>query len=471
MSPLPRWTRWLGLLALPACAEPPPPPSVLVVVMDTVRADALGAYGNPRAISPQFDAVAKAGVLFTDVTAPGTWTWPCHAALFTGEPPWVSGAHNALAKDGMELDQWLHVSPMRTDLVTLADRFNAAGYRTAAYVSNALLAANRGLTRGFQETRVFEADAEVTAAAVARFAETGSPHLVFVNYMRAHSPYNLVPATWTLPHQAALEGEGVPEWARPYLDFPPGLSLMEHDTEGLTGLERYARGELKIPPEGLQLLRDLYEGEVMQVDYEVHNLIAAWIELHPTGVVVLTSDHGESFGEHGLMGHGTQPYPELTHVPLAIAAPGRLEGGQRYEGPVQLQDLYGTILQLAGLEAPGWTLVDALVGTPREGPILSALWARSRLSETVGGRAAESWRLIREGSWAALVGSGGSRELYDLSADPGMRTDLAAQRPDELRALAERAVRLIPMSDAADVGMPLSAEDAAKLQELGYVGP
>ena len=89
----------LALLTL-ACTRPPPPPSILVVVLDTVRADALGAYGNPRPLSPQFDAASRAGVLFTDATAPSAWTWPSHAALFTGEPPWVSGAHAAAADEG-----------------------------------------------------------------------------------------------------------------------------------------------------------------------------------------------------------------------------------------------------------------------------------------------------------------------------------------------------------------------------------
>ena len=113
--------RLLALLLLVGCTSKPAPPDVLLIIMDTVRADRLHTYGHSRPTSRQLDAIADVGVVFTDVTADGTWTWPGHASLFTGEPPWVHGAHwstdpAAAGQVNQETGYW-EVSPMREDLL------------------------------------------------------------------------------------------------------------------------------------------------------------------------------------------------------------------------------------------------------------------------------------------------------------------------------------------------------------------
>jgi arylsulfatase A-like enzyme len=159
MTGLQRSLAPLGLLAgaallLMACESPEPaPPPVLLVVMDTVRADRTSTYGYARPTTIQLDAVARAGVVFEDVTAPGSWTWPSHASLFTGRPPWEHGAHlvtreqaASLARNAVVEGSEVMVGRMRTDLPTLAERFAEAGYRTRALFSNEWLAADLGLT-------------------------------------------------------------------------------------------------------------------------------------------------------------------------------------------------------------------------------------------------------------------------------------------------------------------------------------
>lgn len=459
----------LAFMMVACSLEKAPPPSILIVVMDTVRADALGAYGNTRQISPQFDAVAQAGALFTDVTAPAAWTWPSHASLFTGEAPWVHGAHTAWRDDGVVLDNWLQVSPMRADLPTLAGRLAEAGYATSAFFSNNLLAPERGLTRDFEHTEYHDADPSVTRA-VARWirGDEPRPQLVFVNYMRAHSPYNLAPASWALPYQETLTPEGAPDWLRPYLNDPFGVSFFQDRSAALSGLERFAKGELAIDDAGLTMLRDLYQGEVMLVDAEVNALMRAWVARYPAGVVIVTSDHGELLGEHALIGHGSYVYSRLTRVPLALAAPGVVAAGTTSAVPVQLQDIYDTVLELAGVEDAPWTLLDALEGKPRPEPILAAEWPRQRYAEVVGGRLSEGWRLMRDGSIAVVAGTGGSLELYDLAADPWMDHNLAPQRREAALALAAEAERLAPI-DLSVGGMALTDEQAEQLRTLGYV--
>lgn len=461
----------LALLTL-ACSRPSPPPSILVVVLDTVRADALGAYGNPRPLSPQFDAVAQAGVLFTDATAPSAWTWPSHASLFTGEPPWVNGAHSAWPGEGMSLAKgWLQVTPMREDLPTLAGRLSEVGYATHAYVANRLLAPELGITRGFEGVAFTDSDEQVTRGALARLAgDEARPQLLFVNYLGAHSPYAVTGAAWSRPYAQQLTPEAAPEWVRPYVTTPPGVSFFEDKEASENGLERYARGDLVIPPDGLAMLRDLYEGEVLGVDMQLNALLKAWTARYPDGVVIVTSDHGDLMGEHGLLGHSSYVYSRLTHVPLVVVAPGRLGAGQRCEVPVQLQDLYGLVLALAGVEQAPWTLLDAIGGTPRPEPILAGEWPRQRYAEEVGGRLGEAWRLMRDGAVAVVSGSGGSLELYDLAADPFMDHDLASERPDQAAALAAEAARLIPLGTGGQ-GIELSAEQAEALRALGYVDP
>lgn len=369
---------WISFLVLAACRPepPPPPPSILVVVLDTIGANSVSAYGNPRPLTPQFDAVADAGVLFTDVTAPSSWTWPSHAALFTGEPPWVSGAHTAAADEGQSLGRgWLRVTPLRTDLPTLAERLEAAGYATSAFVANQLLGEDLGITRGFGRVVVGEQDPAVREGAVRQIqSEEARPQLVFVNFLGAHSPYQANEASWSRPRGEELAGPDAPAWARPYIVQPPGISFFTNEPGSPSGVERYARGELVIDADGRQLLRDLYEGEVLGVDRELNQLIRAWTARYPTGVVVVTADHGELLGEHGLIGHGSLVESRLTHVPLALVAPGRTAAHTRCALPVQLQDLYATILELAGVEDPAWSLMDAIGGAARPGPVLAAEW-------------------------------------------------------------------------------------------------
>ena len=164
--------RWLALVVMTGCTfSVPRKPDVLLVVLEGVRADRLAVHGADRATSNQLKAMADAGVAFHDATSSAGWSWPGHAALFTGQPPWVHGAHWGDPAAAAQPNDTLSVTALRTELPTLAERFREAGYRTVVLGSNPMLDAEYGLTRGFAQVESSDRDDGVVAAAVALLGE------------------------------------------------------------------------------------------------------------------------------------------------------------------------------------------------------------------------------------------------------------------------------------------------------------
>ena len=452
-----------GLVAL-SCSGAEPPPDILLVVIDTVRADRTSTYGYERPTTIQLDAVARAGVVFEDAMAPAPWTWPSHASLFTGEQPWVHGARLAAHP----------LSKMRTDLPTLAEELSDAGYRTVSLVTNGWLRPELGLVRGFEVAQHFEQDSDVVEAAHREIASDDErPLFLFVNLLSAHSPYVEGPGMWAAPDPSSLRPETAPDWLRPYLVVDPlygiDLALRPH-ADGKSGVTAFLSGSLEIPPEGMALLSHLYDAGVRVADYGLGRIVEKWAERYPAGVVAVTSDHGEALSEHGHMHHMALVYRELLHVPLVLAAPGRLPAGLRISAPVAIVDLHPTLLELAlGRESPR-SLLRWIDGTAEARPIVAAAEAVAIMAEHAGGRYEKSWRLYREGDWALVGGSDGGAELYDLASDPGMEHDRAASNPAKLGELSARARAYYKANPAYQTEAAQIPEDMReKLQALGYV--
>lgn len=323
-------------------------PHVLLVILDTVRADRVSSYGYNRPTTVAFDITAKAGVRFENAIAPGAWTYPNHASLFTGVAPWIHGAHERDVQDleESELDQSNKVTPinqMRQDLPTLAERFSAAGYHTVAVTSNSWLAPDLGLTRGFDEVEVYNNDKYTIGSAIRAIENqraSNQPLFLFVNLNIAHSPYYDAPGDWRLGDSDFLSLDNAPTWVRPYLVGLPllGVNLdKDPDGDGITGQMRFLRGDLEILPEDLVKLGVLYDAGVHLADYAYGRILVSWNKLAPKGIVTVASDHGESLGERGFIGHQGVVYPEVLHIPMVIAAPGRLPAGKSISTPVLLQ--------------------------------------------------------------------------------------------------------------------------------------
>lgn len=471
----------LALLTLFAggCSSEQAHPDVLIVVLDTVRADRLAAYGHERSTGLLLEKLAREhGVLFEDVTAPSPWTWPSHASLFTGESPWVHGAHLATHESGANtLEQHgMRVTQIREDLPTLAERFAAAGYRTVGLASNPWLDPELGLMRGFKIARLLENDLEVVEAARAEIAaDPAQPLFLFVNLMAAHMPYYESGAPWLEAHGEKLEPKTAPAWLRPYLMQDAGvrgvnLELHAPGSE-YSGVVDFIRGDLDIPPEGMEFLRDLYDGELARADRLFSDILERWTSVRGDQIVVVTSDHGEYFGEHGMLEHRGTVYTPVLRVPLICVAPGRLPAGQRIKVPVSLQRVYPTLLDLAGIATPPGSLLPLVRGEESEEPIAAAAWPVMAWARQIGGRLERRWQLYREHDTALVWDSSGTIELYDLSQDPSMTQNLIPQQQEQADKLLARArVHFLSSEHIRTAEVPLSPDQRKRLRALGYVG-
>lgn len=424
---------------------------MLIVVLDTVRADHLRAYGYERDTSYQLEAIAQAGALFEDTTVSSTWTLPGHASLFTGEPPWVHGVHHT--PEDLEFP----VGALRPELPTLAERFDAAGYRSVALVTNAL-AITQGLDRGFQVTRSFENDGGTVKAAKALLAEPDDrPLFLVVNLLSPHAPWMVTPEVpWSEAHRSRLaETPGVLAPMVHWHSASPGLDPGLPCAEDLRCDIALAAGELELGSADLALVSDLYDSGLVRLDGALRALVSGWTASR-SGVVAVTSDHGEYLGEHHLLQHRFVTLPEVLHVPMVLVGPG-VPAGVRVSEPVQVADLYGAVLQLAGMEHEGWNLLDALEGRSRPEPIQAAAWPLQREAKKAE-IISQPWRWHREGDEAVAV-----------TGDRVVPVHLAGQSLSEalVADLAERA-RAIPLDEEARAGA-MDPSTQAALEALGYM--
>jgi arylsulfatase len=429
--------RRLAILALlllaPGCGRSAPPDLVLLVV-DTLRADVLGLYGSPRENAPHLAALAREGVVFEDVVAPSSWTKTSMASIFSGVDPSRHGVR------GVE-----HVLP--DGLPTLARALRDAGYRTLGVQTNPWLRSRFGFADGFDEYEFhfFGSADHVNARGLALLDEAGRerPVFLYLHYMDVHAPY---------------------QPARRFFDEPPlivpGHGPMPDDEFD----QRYRRRELRGPAFDARA-RALYEAEVRGVDDALGRLIDA---LRGRGVLdravlVVTSDHGEAFGEHGEVAHGRTFYPEVYAVPLIVRAPGGAHAGARVAARVRSIDLMPTLLAAAGVPLP-----PGVQGAP-----LLPLEAEAEPRVARGAVGLNDQAPDRD--LAAVVADqrlylherrSGRVELYDLGADPGALHDLGPGHPD-----AARLAALAGETGGAATPGRVEIDEASRrqLEALGYL--
>jgi arylsulfatase A-like enzyme len=392
------------------CAGKPSRPGIVLILIDTLRADHLGAYGYSRATSPTLDSLGSHGVLFEQSIAAAPWTLPAAMSLMTGRLP----SSHRVENDGMRLS---------ASVPTLAEVLQRAGYDTAGVVSHIYVSGLFGFDRGFRQfddfglsrDYRFEAGLEpradkVTDRALERFLSVkGRPFFLFVHYFDPHWDYDPPPpydTRFTAPYHGSVTGS--------YQSF-----------------SRYALPGADLEPEDRQHLLDLYDGEIAFTDAQIGRLLDGLRREGASGdtVVAVTSDHGEEFKEHGSLGHGRSLYDEVLRVPLIFS---RLDGGKaprRVKEPVREIDLFPTLCALAGTAPPrevaGRSLLPWLSGG-RDEP-------RGAVSETIRFDAyRKSYR--EAGAKIILHLEDNRRELYDLAADPGETRNLWKER--EGRALA-----------------------------------
>ena len=448
----PLWGAVIMLLLAFGCrSEPAPRPNVLLVVLDTVRADHLSTYGYERETSPNLTRLAAGGVRFDHVVSTAPWTVPSHASLMTGQVPAVHGAHH---------ESWV----LSTDAVTLSERFQEEGWRTGGFSANPFVGRPTRLDQGFDHFQRIRGKGESVSAGALDFIAAGpEPWFVFLNYMEAHMPYTPVPSDAIRRYH--------PE---------EGAALRQVALQQQLAKFRYACGLAKPPPEKIELLVAAYDGAIAHLDALLGELFDALQNYRGRTLIVVLSDHGELLGEHGRVEHQFSLLEPLLRVPLILSLPGRIPAGQVIEEPISLADVHGMILRVSGLE-PGAGPDDplGLRNTPH-GDLLAEYYRPGRVLKKFQKQAPKcALRLdrrltsVQRGALKLVWGSDGSRWLYDLESDPGEQRNLAAERPElvaELERAADDRQALARKSRVSEAAPILGAEEREQLRDLGYLG-
>jgi arylsulfatase A-like enzyme len=390
-------------LALAACGRSEFAGSnVLVIGIDTLRADHLGCYGYPRPTSPHIDTLAVEGVVFTDTIAQSPWTLPSFASIFTGLLP---SAHRAGEGSG-----WTR-SRLGADVPTLATEVHRAGWRTGSFVSNGFAGEAVGLGEGF-ETKYQWIDSAAALNMSVQFLRKHARErfFAFVHLVDPHHPYTPPPedaAPFLDPSYQGRIGNRYTAWPP-----PPGMTPADH-----------------------QRVIDLYDGDVHVSDRRVGQLVA---ELRTLGVlertiVVVIADHGEELFDHRFNGHGHTLYDELLKVPFVIRFP-RARWVKRIDTQVQAMDLFPTVLDALGLPIPpnlqGVSRMPLVRGTAPPPPPDAQLAVSEYLFF-----APEQKAVRRRDLKLISIPSTAKERAFDLVADPKEQTDVAAKRAGDLTAL------------------------------------
>lgn len=429
---------------------PPAPtgPDIVVIVLDTLRADRLRAYGASETTMPLLDHWAESAKVYTRAMSDGPWTLPAHASLFTGLSPAEHGAH------GTPLKARALASALNPDVPTLAERFYEKGYHTAAIAANrGFLNTAWGLDRGFstylceqlasdpREIGYITGD-RITALAKQYLEHRDTrPVFMFLNYMDAHSPWQ--PRKGYVRDPALIRRSVLPggrDWAQ---------------------AQQLLMGDGQHIPETEAAWRAAYDASVGYLDQNVGELLESLPRygIGPEDWVFVMADHGEFLGEHQLVEHSKDLYQEVLHIPLLIRGP---EGKGNDPQLLQLSDVSTRILAAAGLPPlPGYEADNMAVS--------ELYWTRWKdlRNPSYGERFNRVRRAFREGDHVLIMGGHPAEEAYDLATDPQQQHPLSDA--DWIPALREAGIAWVKAHPLAAFTLPGSNSGLDSLKALGYV--
>ncbi len=433
----------LALVAGLACSDAPPRPppgerpSVVLIVVDTLRADRVGAYGAPRDTTPNIDRLAAESTRYERAVSQAPWTTPSIGSLLSSRHPAELGVRRVEHR----LDE---------SLVLLPEVLRDAGWTTGAVVSHSFCGARWGFDQGFDVfdeshvTWAFGITAPGVTDAALAFVESVAagareePFFLFVHYFDPHFSYMEHP-DHAFPAEDGYDGP-----------IRPPVSLLPLRKPGVRLDARDAREMLRI-----------YDSEVAFTDHHVGRLLdglrgGGWLD---RTLLVLTADHGEEFLDHGGIEHTRTLFDELLRVPLLIRYPGARPSVE--DAPVALLDVYPTVLDYLGIEPPVPLAGRSLLSGPDE--------ERAVFSETR--RQANLRSIVRGHHKLVLDVATGRSALFDLRADPGERRDVSASQPELARALRKELAAWSVEQDrrlraAREVELP--EEERERLRALGY---
>ncbi len=417
-------------------------PNLLLISLDTLRADRLGAYGYPRATSPFLDSLAKRSVLFEHAVTAAPWTLPSHVTLLTGMYP---SAHGVSYGKGERIGD---------DTQLLAEILQKQGFRTFGYVAGGYLGKRFGFPRGFesyyvnsterdQESQGFGRVLKMAREKLLSVKDDPNPYFMFLHTYTVHCPYSPPEPYFGMFQSAGAEKVDPHHCGRKYNGMP------------------------NFNANKALYLSDRYDGSVRFLDELLKDFFAT-IEndgaLDDT-IVVIVSDHGDSFYEHGRIGHGESLHKELLMVPLIIYGPQFAP--RRVSEPVSLVDVFPTLLEALGF------------------PVANQNQGRSLVSLLNGGREMPPQLMFAELDHDALLRSlinplsdhfildlqSDSPLFYDLVGDPNEQQNIAATVPDQIKSRRETLKKLMQGFHRRSTGTedPAAQEHLEQLKTLGYL--
>ena len=440
------------------------PWNIVVIVMDTARQDRLSCYGYERETSPELTRLARSATVYTNAHSTSSWTGPGHASLFTGLH---SVTHGATQESG----------DMSEDLTTFAEVLAERGYRTVGVVENPMLVPGRGYAQGFSEYyESWRAGSRGSSGqAVDDFRKAldggapGQPFLVFVNLIAPHSPYSS---------------------SRQFRDSFITRSDIDVDNNMW---RHYYTGRLTFSDDEFEHLNELYDAEILYTDHLIGEMIDELIErdMWDNTVLIVTSDHGENIGDHAHVDHVFTLFETTTKIPFVVRQPELFGAGVIEDVPVQLTDVFPTVLELAGVDvrdfpSHGYSLLGGSVPEDREvfteyyhpTQVLSCYGREEQRQNPLLKPYMRRIRSLTQGDMKFIWGSDGRHELYDLAADPGELSNLIDSdahsdvrsgmetRLDEWYRSLEEDGNSAPHEDDSD---ELDEETKEALRSLGYL--
>jgi len=488
-------------------------PNILLVVLDAVRTDHVSCYGYGQETTPNIDALAGEGTTFGNAFSPSIWTPTAHGAVFTGRYPSHAGTYTGSLS-------------LPDDMPVLPEILAEHGYEGFATSSGLHIRSDRGYDRGldeFVETYRIQPDREF----LSKFLSDGAfrrqtvfsatrgpddktlykfdrlrswmddriaadePFFGFVNCKTAHQPWN--------PPRPYTSMFGDRELSRPPYEFIErammALGRRGQRVDGID-MDRIERvqdghpviaGEMELSEEEWDLIRAWYDGAIRYLDRRVGQLVDHLKEqgVFEDTLLVVTSDHGDQFGDHGLSGHMFALYDTLLRVPLVVSPPGGAAGADRIDSQVTLVDLFPTFLEAAGIDGADhgydYPLTESLFDLEdrRYHDYTFAEYARpTRTIDTVERHHPEfdaaamgfdrSLQSVRSDEYKLIAGSDGERELYRWREDPGETEDLSAERPDVVAEL--EAVIDDSLGTFEEGGRGEEVTDEALREQLEHMG-
>jgi len=484
-------------------------PNILLITLDTVRADHVSCYGYERQTTPNLDAFSREGVLYKNAYATSSWTLPSHASIFTGKYPTRHGAHfntnsAQIAKyfesqKGQQFDMsdlnTKSILKLSEDNITLAEILSERGYRTAGIIGGPFTASIFGLAQGFDyyDEKFLDVEKDTSFSLICQLvdlffslkdfiAQHGysavkrsasqlneaafqwleknheQPFFLFINYFDAHTPYLPPP-----PYDGYFgkTDKGI------IAHYSPRTGSSYVTAESVLMFAVIA-GSHQLTPEEKELFVTRYDGEIRYLDHCLGLLLERLksLKIYDNTLIIITSDHGEAFGEHSLVSHGRTLYEEMLRVPLIIKYPSASPGRGVIEKRVSLVDLFSTILFSLGYPIPSG--IDGGILVKSDHPIIAEWYYKWWDPE----KYQRDLKSVYQGKYKYIWASSGLNELYDLEKDPGEENNLIQKFPhgaQEMQGTLNQWLTSFKPPGAEGKAVKINKSMEEKLRALGYV--